>query len=198
MTDILKLARKLSICAAAVAQFLNCAMGTSACPHSTIKLFTLSSVLTSKPQATLHEAARLANPLNEFHDGTCKCKSKCTTNKCPCKKEGAPCSSKCHGGQKCSNNSQPPKCQSTESTTNSSKWLHLDIHDKDVCEGGAWLTDKHMQAAQNLLQKQFPHVQGLQPTVYDQGSKWTPMTSGGVQLLNQSNTHSRRVQVHGI
>ena len=46
-----------------------------------------------------------------------------------------------------------------------------------------------MLAAQNLLRKQFPHVQGLQPTVYDQGNKWTPMTSGGVQLLNQSNTH---------
>ena len=140
---------------------------------------------------SLHEAARLANPLNEFHGGTCKCKSKCTTNKCPCTKKGAPCSSKCHGGQKCSNNSQPPKCQSTESTTDSSKWLptlHLDIHDKEVCESGVWLTDNHMLAAQNLLWKQFPHVQGLQPTVYDQGSKWTPMTSGGVQLLNQSST----------
>ena len=38
---------------------------------------------------SLHEAARLANPLNEFHGGNCKCK--CTTNKCPCKKKGAPC-----------------------------------------------------------------------------------------------------------
>ena len=78
------------------------------------------------------------------------------------------------------------------STTDSSKWLptlHLDIHDKDICESGVWLNDNHMQAAQNLLLKQFPHVQGLQLTVYYQGNKWTPMTSGGVQLLNQSNTH---------
>ena len=169
---------------------------------------------------SLHEAARLSNPLNEFHGGICKCGAQCATKVCPCRKKGAPCSTKCHGGRKCSNTcTQPTKeNQTTNSTegkqtskssipqdkraspstpaddkqTTTSPWLShlfLDQRDKEECENGDWLTDKHMWAAQHLLKKQFPHLSGLQLTILKETGQWDIMASDGIQILNQTNTH---------
>ena len=59
---------------------------------------------------SLREAASLVNPKNEFHS-SCNCKSKCVNKRCLCKKRGFSCSSKCHGGNSCSNQLySPAKC----------------------------------------------------------------------------------------
>ena len=55
---------------------------------------------------SLREAAHLLNPQNEFQSSCCNCKTGCTTQRCICQKKGATCSSKCHGGRKCSNCSE--------------------------------------------------------------------------------------------
>ena len=73
-----------------------------------------------------------------------------------------------------------------------SKWiptLLLDEGDKKILEGGRWLNNKHMYAAQHLLKSQFPHISGLQPTVLGKAHQWAVMTSEGVPIINQSNSH---------
>ena len=55
------------------------------------------------PVLSLREAAKLFNPMNEFHGSICHCKSKCGTQRCACRQKGVPCSSKCHGGEPCLN-----------------------------------------------------------------------------------------------
>lgn len=157
---------------------------------------------------SLHEAARLSNPLNEFHGGICKCGAQCATKVCPCRKKGAPCSTKCHGGRKCSNTCTQPttESQTTNSTegkqtskssipqdkqaspstpaddkqTTTSPWLShlfLEQQDKEECEKGDWLTDKHMWAAQHLLKKQFPHLSPLFSKRPVSGISWPLMIS---------------------
>ena len=56
---------------------------------------------------------------------------------------------------------------------------------------GRWLNDKHnvMYAAQHLLKSQFPHISGLQPTFLGKAHQWKVMTSEGVKIINQSNSH---------
>ena len=73
-----------------------------------------------------------------------------------------------------------------------SKWiptLLLDENDKKILEDGRWLNDKHMYAAQHLLKSQFPHISGLQPTILGKARQWEVMTSEGVQIINQANSH---------
>lgn len=65
----------------------------------------------------------------------------------------------------------------------------LDATDCSVLQNGKWLSDKHMQAAQNLLKKQFPEVGGLRTPLLSQGSHWKSMEGEGVQILNELNCH---------
>ena len=39
---------------------------------------------------------------------------------------------------------------------------------KKVLESDPWLSDEHMQLAQDLLRDQFPHIDGLQSTLLGQ------------------------------
>ena len=51
--------------------------------------------------------------------------------------------------------------------------------DKDVNKCGGWLSDQHLNAANQPLSKQFPHLQGLQNTLLSQNGGFTPITSDG-------------------
>ena len=181
---------------------------------------------------SLREAAHLLNPKNEFQSSCCNCKTGCTSQRCICRKKGATCSSKCHGGHKCnsgcesedSDSGQPSrersknKARDHEATVvlssdddsdacqpqkkkrrqkpplsdGSTSWipeLFLSAEDKRLIEMGNWLTDKHITAAQMLLQKHHPKVDGLQSPTLAQTGGWNILVSEGVQILNDSNKH---------
>ena len=67
--------------------------------------------------------------------------------------------------------------------------LHLNQEDKLILETRQWLSDKHIIAAQELLSKQFPHVQGLQLPFLEQRDQFKAMPPIGVQILNENNKH---------
>ena len=67
--------------------------------------------------------------------------------------------------------------------------LHLNQEDKLILETRQWLTGKHIIAAQELLGKQFSHVQGLQLPFLEQRDQFKAMPSIGVQILNENNNH---------
>ena len=65
------------------------------------------------------------------------------------------------------------------------------MSDRQVLVQGKKLTDKHMDAAQKLMQDQFPHLQGLQSTLLSQkrDSIVSVSESGGF-LAEGKKTHS--------
>ncbi len=60
---------------------------------------------------SLRKAAHLSNPLNEFQSSCCNCKSGCKTLNCVCRKKSGTCSTKCHGGRSCTNQTLSPSPQ---------------------------------------------------------------------------------------
>ena len=69
---------------------------------------------------------------------------------------------------------QPPKKPPTSKNSNppSTAWvlsLLLDEDNKRILDGGQWLNNKHMYAAQKLLKAQFPDISGLQSMVLAKG-----------------------------
>ena len=52
---------------------------------------------------TLRKAVRLTNPSTKHTKNSCKCKGKCSTLRCPCKKSGITCSTHCHLSKQCDN-----------------------------------------------------------------------------------------------
>lgn len=42
--------------------------------------------------------------------------------------------------------------------------LDLTMHDKEIIETNKWLTDKHMNAVNAILSKQYKQIQGFQDT----------------------------------
>ena len=109
---------------------------------------------------------------------SCSCKTRCATKKCPCKANHIPCSAYCHPPKSCVYN-----LSSTEgkkeiidlSHVQSEKhlpvpWINvaqitLYTSDRDVIATGEWLNDKHLHAAQYLLQQQYPNISGLQDPI---------------------------------
>lgn len=59
----------------------------------------------SVPKISLREAAKNANPSNAFYGTSCCCKTGCHGKKCSCRKEGKPCTVRCHSGISCTNQS---------------------------------------------------------------------------------------------
>ena len=48
---------------------------------------------------------------------------------------------------------------------------------------GDWLGDDHMELAQDLLKKQFPDIDGLQPTILSQKDAFIPIQTEGMHPL---------------
>ena len=79
---------------------------------------------------------------------------------------------------------------SDEESADEGKWLpelFLRADDKKLIETGDWLMDRHITAAQMLLKKDFPHVDGLQVTLLAETGGWNILVNEGVQILNDSN-----------
>lgn len=48
-----------------------------------------------------------------------------------------------------------------------------------ILKNGDWLSDEHIQLAQELLRKQFPHLDGLQSSLLCQNDGFIPIQSEG-------------------
>ena len=57
------------------------------------------SGLKKAQKLSIQEAAKAANPQNAFYETSCNCKKGCSGKQCSCKKEGKPCSTRCHFGK---------------------------------------------------------------------------------------------------
>lgn len=51
-------------------------------------------------------------------------------------------------------------------------------------KNGDWLSDDHVYLAQELIRKQFPHVQGLQSTLLCQNDGFVPIQAEGMYYTN--------------
>ena len=71
-------------------------------------------------------------------------------------------------------------------------WLpNLNLSQKDKLElnNDEWLSDTHISAAQQLLNKQFKHIGSLQHSFLEQMNQFKPITSNGVQIINENQNH---------
>ena len=59
------------------------------------------------------------------------------------------------------------------------KNLNLNSSDKIAIETDAMLNDKHMYAALKILKKQFPGIDGFEPTILCQTNGFSPITEDG-------------------
>ena len=59
------------------------------------------------------------------------------------------------------------------------KYLNLNSSDKIATETDAMLNDKYMYAALKILKKQFPGIDGFQPTILYQTNGFSPITEFG-------------------
>ena len=108
-------------------------------------------------------------------DPRCKCKTRCSTRKCPCRAQEHACGHLCHPGRTCANtcNADEPKelidltKAELQAQPSDNLWIavgetKLSVEDRNVLESQDWLSDKHIHAALQLLKKQHPQVTGLQ------------------------------------
>ena len=64
------------------------------------------------------------------------------------------------------------------------KELYLRESDKKKIVEGKWLNDKHINAVNNLLQKQYPNVDGLQdPFLLYEKQQWRSSCDNFVQII---------------
>ena len=122
-------------------------------------------------------------------DPRCKCKTRCSTRKCPCRGQEHACGHLCHPGRTCANtcNADEPKelidltKAELQAQPSDNLWIavgetKLSVEDRNVLESQGWLSDKHIHAAQQLLKKQHPQVAGLQNTILQCMSTWEATT----------------------
>ena len=109
---------------------------------------------------------------------TCNCRTRCGSQKCICKKSGHLCHSFCHHGTPCANSfhckEQPDISDLTQDEDITPPipdpnpiWIaigesNLLESDKVALTSGEWLNDRHINAAQNLLQQGSPEMSGFQ------------------------------------
>ena len=67
--------------------------------------------------------------------------------------------------------------------------LLLKVQDKEILESGGWLNDRHIAAAQCLLKKQYPLIDGLQDPVLGSRLIFSVMLSEGIQIINHHQKH---------
>ena len=61
---------------------------------------------------------------------------------------------------------------------------------KKQVEGNEWLTDKHINAVNNLLSHRFPSQNGLTcPLILDEYKKYESCSDNFVQIINISRKH---------
>ena len=144
---------------------------------------------------------------------SCKCRTRCATKKCPCKKQGSMCGHYCHPGKSCSNkfletdNAEVVKLSNVNDENDTKKGEHiwtnvgrtvLTQSDKIAVALGHWLNDKHLYAAQQLLQKQHPHIGGLEDTMLQPIGLFTVQGSREfVQCLNIGSNHWITISTYG-
>ena len=68
------------------------------------------------------------------------------------------------------------------------KQLYLSKKDIEIVQNG-WLTDNHMLLANCILKREYPEVNGLQDTVFQQNYSWKVPTSEFVQFLHVEGSH---------
>ena len=68
------------------------------------------------------------------------------------------------------------------------KQLQLNQDDKRILANGQWLNDKHISMAQNLIQNQFPKLNGLMSSLL-QLSKPLPNSINALQVINTGRSH---------
>ena len=76
-------------------------------------------------------------------------------------------------------------------TNDTDEWipaLKLTMKDKREILNGDMLSDKHIYAAQTLLQKQFPWVRGFQDSCLSQ-TEFQPVGKGGIQIHHTRGNH---------
>ena len=56
-------------------------------------------------------------------------------------------------------------------------------------KNGEWLGDEHIQLAQELLRKQFPHLDGLQSSLLCQNDGFIPVQSEGTNQYYNVNSY---------
>ena len=121
-------------------------------------------------EVSLHEAALKVNAANRFTVSRCHCKGKCENAQCSCIRSKIKCSTHCHPGNKIC-------CNVSEDSSINNK-THLNQKDITILTSPTgWLTDKHMSAANQILQRDHPLADGLQDTLLQQNLAWQQPTS---------------------
>lgn len=79
-----------------------------------------------------------------------------------------------------------PSPATIESDDDDNVWfpnLCLEQRDKMILEKKEWLNDKHIWAAQHLLQKQFPNIDGLQDVILVKAGKYLTFLSSELHII---------------
>ena len=147
-----------------------------------IQTYSGSVEITEDPIISLREAAMKFHPENRYTKTSCKCSGGCKTNRCSCRQQGIECSTHCHSSSACANKTSNI---SKTPTSHTLKPADLRILKKD----SAWLTDNHLNFANNLLKAQYPHIEGLQDTLLQHNLSFTLPTSDFVQFLHVHDNH---------
>ena len=137
----------------------------------------------TKKEISIHEAAKEINAANKFTVNRCKCKGKCDTAICCCRRSKIKCSTHCLLERRCTNTSVD---STVPNSAKQSRWLNQkDIKSLESC----WLNDNHMLAVNRIFKEDYPNVDGLQDTVLQQNYSWEQPTSQYVQFLHVNGNH---------